>query len=310
MAGGLSLTPDSAETGQDTVIIIEAPGANFAPGQTLVGFGSSDVVVRDVEVLEAHRLRVLVTVREQARPGTYLVSVTNGLQLLVQRDALRVAPPSTFTSNRPILKFGALVNAATGEPSLSPGVLAVLSGQNLALPNSRVTFDGQQALLLETSSERILLQVPESLQPGRVILEVDNGVGTGNPLLVAIDRVSPGLFSAVDSAGEAITPQNPLRPGEQITVMATGLGVRPFNIQSLFPPVLSTLVFVEANGVRLLPDSIERIPDRPGYFAITLRVPVLTTANASISVLADGRRSNTLNLSARPGAAARTGVIH
>lgn len=309
-AGGLSLTPGSAETGQDSVIIIEAPGVNFSPGQTLVGFGSSDVVARDVEVLDAGRLRVLVTVREQARAGSYLVSVTNGLRLLVQRDALQVGPPSTFTSNRPVLRFGALVNAASGEPSLSPGVLAVLSGENLALPNARVAFDGQQALLLETSPGRILLQVPESLEPGRVILEVDNGIETGNPLLVAIDRVSPGLFAAVDAAGQEITSQNPLRPGEKFTLLATGLGTRPFNSQSLFPPVLSTLVFVEANGARLLPESIERIPDRPGYFAVTMRVAILTAARAGVSVLADGRRSNTLTLPVSLGAAVGLGAIH
>lgn len=308
--GPLHVTPDSVETGQDAVILIEASGVNFSPGQTVVGFGSSDMVARDVEVLDAGRLRVSVTVREQARAGGYLVSVTNGLQLLVRRDALRAGPPSTFTSSRPVLKFGALVNAATGEPDLSPGVLAVLTGINLALPNARVTLDGQAALLLETSPERILLQVPESLPPGRVLLEVDNGIEKGNPVLAAIDRVSPGLFAAVDAAGQAIASQNPLRPGEKFTLLATGLGTRPFNAQSLFQPVLSTLVFVEANGVRLLPETIERIPERPGYFAITLRVPGLTAASASISVLADGRRSNTLNLPASLGAAGALGVVH
>jgi uncharacterized protein (TIGR03437 family) len=155
-----------------------------------------------------------------------------------------------------------------------------------------------------------LLQVPESLQPGRVLLEVDNGIEKGNPVMVVVDRVSPGLFAAVDSAGEGITAENPVRAGAAVTLLATGLGARPFNTQSLFPPVLSTLVFVEANGVRLLPERIERIPDRPGYFAITMRVPILTSANAGISVLADGRRSNTLNLPARLGAAAGLGVIH
>jgi uncharacterized protein (TIGR03437 family) len=208
------------------------------------------------------------------------------------------------------MQFGALVNAATGEPDLSPGVLAVLRGLNLALPSARVTLDGQPALLLETSPERILLQVPESLQPGRVLLEVDNGIEKGNPVMVVVDRVSPGLFAAVDSAGEGITAENPVRAGAAVTLLATGLGARPVNTQSRFPPVLSTLVFVEANGVRLLPERIDRIPDRPGYFAITMRVPILTAANAGISVLADGRRSNTLNLPARLGAAAGLGVIH
>ncbi|MCC6538760.1 MAG: hypothetical protein IT162_14490 [Bryobacterales bacterium] len=109
-------------------------------------------------------------------------------------------------------------NLASGEPSLSPGALFVLDGENLALGDetiplnqpwpsalagSAVTVNGVAALLSHASPGRITGQIPPGLEPGLAKLVVKvNGVSSPEwevPLALA----SPGIFTVPDDPDQA-----------------------------------------------------------------------------------------------------------
>jgi hypothetical protein len=85
----LAITPAMVVPGADTTVLIAASGSNpdpthplFVDGQTFVGFGTSDVTVKQVTVVDANHLSVVVN---SAVPiNTSSVNVTAGVRLLSQ----------------------------------------------------------------------------------------------------------------------------------------------------------------------------------------------------------------------------------
>ena len=294
----LVLSRDSAEAGSDVVVEIQGLGTDFTPGQTVVGFGTSDIVTRDLEVLGPERLRVVISIRPQTAPGPYLVTVTSGLQLVEAAQRFQVDPPNP-DDPRPKLRFGGLVNSATMGPDLSPGVLATLFGTNLSteavvpavLPN--VTVDGQEATVLAVTPDQINLQIPITAEPGVAELRVQRGPIVSDPMLIRIAPVSPGLFRAVRSDGSTVGADSPAQPGEGLLVLATGLGVRDL----LGSTEDSGAVQLEINRERVEPLSIHGVAGFPGLYELGMTVPdEIPDGPLSISLLVEGRRSNTLAL--------------
>ena len=66
-------------------------------GETAVGFGTSDIVVREVHIVSPTRLDVVVTVRPEAAPGPYVLSVIRGLEVIALRDSFRVEEEAAET---------------------------------------------------------------------------------------------------------------------------------------------------------------------------------------------------------------------
>ena len=313
----VSFTPSSAAPDSDILIDIRGQNVTFVPGETVVGMGTADIVTRDVKVLSPTRLLAVVTVREQAMPGSYMLSVTSGLQLVTAPAAFRVLDKQPASDQQPLVRFGGLVNGATLEPELSPGVRATLFGKNLvansglgdsAQSQVSVTLNGQLARLFDVQPDRIHLQVPVNIGPVQAVLVVNNGVAESDPILVRISRASPGLFGVLHQDGSSAGPGNPARPGEKLALVATGLGAGIFSEgtangdASAIPAAY--LVFGQ---VRVKPTFIQPVPNEPGLFLVGFEVPPQTAEGAfGVSLLVDGFRANTLGVSvAAPGIALR-----
>ena len=85
----LSVTPASITPGADTTVLITATGSNpdpthplFMDGQTYVGFGTSDVLVKSVTVIDSNDLSVVVNAGVPVSSTS--ICVTAGLRLLSQ----------------------------------------------------------------------------------------------------------------------------------------------------------------------------------------------------------------------------------
>ncbi len=305
IAPSLVLSRDSAEAGSDVVVEIDGLGTDFTPHQTVVGFGTSDIVTRDLEVVSPERLRVVITIRPQTEPGPYLVTVTSGLQLAEAAQRFRVDPADP-DDPRPKLSFGGLVNSATRTPDLSPGVLATLFGSRLSAEPSAepvpavlptVTLDGQEATVLAVTPDQIDLRIPITVEPGVAELRVRRGPLVSEPMLVRIASVSPGLFRAVRSDGSTVGTGNPAQPGEGLLVLATGLGVGDFFDST---EDLGT-VQLEINRERVEPLSLREVAGFPGLYELGMTVPdEIADGPLSISLLVEGRRGNTLALPVAP----------
>ena len=317
----VSLTPPSAAPDNDVLIDIRGQNVTFIPGETVVGLGTADIVTRDVKVLSPTRLLAAVTVREEAMPGSYLLSVTSGLQVVTVPGAFQVLDNKPVSDQKPLVRFGGLVNSATLKPELSPGVRATLIGENLVggsgsgdLAGSQisVTLNGQRATLFDVQRDRIRLQIPLALEPGQAVLVVNNGVAESEPVLVRISRASPGLFRVVHQDERVVDRGNPARPGEELTLVATGLGSGFFSDKTISDRTPNGSVsaipaaYLIVGQARVKPASIRQAANEPGLFFVRFRTPRQTAGAFAVSLLVDGFRSNTLEVRvAAPGIALR-----
>jgi hypothetical protein len=85
----LAITPASVSPGPDTTVLITASGFNpdpthplFVDGQTFVGFGTADVLIKQVTVIDSNHLSVVVNAAVPI--NTSSINVTAGIRLLSQ----------------------------------------------------------------------------------------------------------------------------------------------------------------------------------------------------------------------------------
>jgi len=145
-----------------------------------------------------------------------------------------------------------IVNGASFAPApnpVAPGMVGSLFGANLAsrggkaeslpLPTSLdgvwVTVNGVAAALFATSPGQVNIQVPFGLTGDSARVVLTNGAARSSQVTVPLARTSPGILSYADARSanrgiivhsdfSLVTPQNPARPGEAVTIYITGLG--------------------------------------------------------------------------------------
>jgi uncharacterized protein (TIGR03437 family) len=155
------------------------------------------------------------------------------------------------------------LNGASFQPGISPGAIAVITGNGLlpgftglyntagivgplptsitsgALAGLSITFDGVAAPIYYASSqngqEQVSVQVPYQTQAGTASVVINSpGGGTAN-FNVPVQAAAPGVFQTQyngmnfavairESDGSYISPSNPAHVGDDICVFATGLG--------------------------------------------------------------------------------------
>ena len=312
-ASFLTMSPDYIHAGTDRVVEIRGDGVQFLPGETVVGFGSSEVVARYVDVISPTHLRAVVSVPPESTSGSYLVSVTSGLAVMTLGQRLRTGDaPVPIDGGPPMVRYGAVMNSATMTAQLSPGVLASLFGENLTPAassaslgndslhqpdNVRVTFNGQAATLLAVSPRQINLQIPPSVEPGSAELRVYAGDAVSEPMLVQIGRVSPGVFAATRADNSVVQGSNPAGRGETLALLATGLGSAVLPVaEENAPSAVNPAVQIQVGQVRLQPEAIEPAGGIPGLYLIRFRLPDSFSGTMEVSLLVDGRRSNLIEL--------------
>ncbi len=291
------IAPAEASADEDILVEVRLRGARIDPAQLSLGFGSSDVVVREIQAMGPDRFRAVVTVQGGAAAGRYAVTVSNGLQTLVRREAFEVLGRGTNIQARPRVRYRALVNAATGEPDLSPGVLASLFGSNLTAgdPASvQVRVAGLPARVLAATDRQVNLKVPEGAPIGIAELVLVNRAGQSEPMLILLDRASPGLFAALDAGGVRTAS---LQPGRSFSLLATGLGAAASSLERNLSPVQ-----IVVGGMRLQPSALFPLEAVPGTWRLDFELPALDfPASVGVSLLADGRASNELTLAVHEG---------
>jgi uncharacterized protein (TIGR03437 family) len=309
------MSPEYIHAGTDKVVEISGEGVQFLPGETVVGFGNSEVIARYVEVLSPTHLRAVVTVPPESTHGDYLVSVTSGLLVMTLSQRLRTGEsPLPTEGGPPTVRYGGVVNSATMTRDLSPGVLASVFGENLTglaaasaaalsadSPRQggvKVTFNGQEAVLFAVAPRQINLQIPPSVKPGTAELRVYAGEEVSEPMLVEIARISPGVFAVARGDNSFVTSSAPAAPEETVFLLATGLGNAAVRTTGPNGTLDSPLQIKLGTG-RLSPDGIEPVASMPGLYRIRFRVPPNLTATTDVSLLVDGRRSNVIELAVR-----------
>jgi len=215
-----AISPASLPAGAEAMIDITSSGFNFVAGQTAVGFGTSDIVVRQVFVLGPNHLQADVSVAAGAVLSSPDVSVFSGFQMATATAGFHI----TAAVNGLPAPIPTLTNALPGLNGTYAGATVSLYGANLAVANATpiVTFSGQAATILYSSSIQINLQIPTGLTPGTALMSLFNGAVNAYPLAVNIDTQPAAITGAQNSSGAAIGSSLPAAQGDLLILSLTG----------------------------------------------------------------------------------------
>jgi uncharacterized protein (TIGR03437 family) len=282
----VSISPSSLPAGTDSMVEITGVGTNFLEGYTTVGFGTSDVSVRRLWVISPTRLLANVSVSVQMPPSLLTVTAASGLHYVVQPGAFQTQPGNQrqLTVSLPVL------NAATGQRSLTPGLPAVFTVANLpaglSASSLTVTVAGRPGQVLSVVGGQVTFQVPPGVPPGPAELRVQVGAEICPPVLVTIEPAQALIVSVTAGLTSIIDGNRPARPGELLTVMVMGAGDAPIS------------------RISVLVGSVEHQAVQVSQFGTGMQVQILLSAQVPVGtwplvVTMDGRQSTAFALVVR-----------
>lgn len=270
-----SLTP-----GTDTMIQITGSNTNFLSGQTTVGFGTSDIVVKQVFVSSPTLLVVNVSVNPNAPLTSTTLTVTTGLQTATQTLGMQIVSPNPGQ----ISMHAPIANAVTGLAGVPAGGTAMINGSNLPqnLTGWILTIGGQLAPMAYSNGQ-LQATVPSGIAPGPAIVQLISPTGASIPSLVMKVDAAPPVIGAVFDAGLSVTPAAGVRPGDLVTVNMIGLSDgTPFTIANLFA-TLGAISGPGATNVPVIQFNNPSIQIQIPYSAPLGTVPLYLGVNTRVS---------------------------
>jgi Matrixin len=223
----IQASPVSLLPGTDTMVQINGNNTNFN-SQTTVGFGSSDIVVKQIFVIGPGLLQVNVSVNPQAPPTATTVTVTTGLQTASQTLYVQVlgANPNQISLHAPV------TNAQTGLPGVPAGGTAIINVTG-ALPQNLTGWTltiGNQQVNPAFLNGQLQVVIPNGLPVGPAIVQLTSPSGANiPPIVMKIDALPPLITSVTTMSGSLISSNQAAHPGDMLILNVAGLsdGVTP-----------------------------------------------------------------------------------
>jgi len=226
----INQTPDAVIAGTDTLMVISGVNTHFADGQTVVGFGSSDISVRGQWVVNSTMVILNLTVDPAALPGTTYITVATGLEIVTAPNLLNIvaADPKQISMHVPVL------NAVTGLAGIPDGGVAriVTTGLPADLTGWTLTVGPLPAAFTADVNGVLTVQVPTGLglgaQPVQLIPPASLTVATIPRVILQLDLAPPLILWGVDTPVPDADPvlvsaSNPVPLGQSVTLMVYGL---------------------------------------------------------------------------------------
>ena len=265
-------TPNTVTAGTDTLMVVSGVDTHFAEGQTVVGFGSSDISVRGQWVVSPQMVILNLSVNSAAQPGTTYITVATGLEIVTAPNLLNVAAASP---NQVSLRVP-IVNAVTGLTGVPAGGTARIATTGLPadLTGWTLTVGPLPAAFTADTNGVLAVQVPNLLavgeQPVQLIPPPNSTVAAIPRVILQLDPPPPlilwGVDTPVPDAGPVlVSASNPVPLGQGVIVMVYGLsspsGVLPgagavwMNIGgAIYPVTAVTRVPADPNSTAPPPD--------------------------------------------------------
>jgi uncharacterized protein (TIGR03437 family) len=191
-------------------------------------------------------------------------------------NSLALTPP-------PALRIDSVANAASrlGDP-ISSGETIAVTGAGFG-PDTQLLIGGVPVQTIAVTPTQITAVAPEKLPDGAVTVQVQSGGALSNAVLTPVAAASPGLFSVdrtglgqgyiLNQDGTRNTPDKPAKPGDRITIYATGVG--PVNFDHGYAVTANPVsVYVDifyALGVAAVMGPVDGFPG--DVYQLTVYVP-------------------------------------
>jgi hypothetical protein len=281
----ISIAPNSLPAGSEALVTITGTNTAFTQGQTIAGFGSSDVYVRNVIVQSPTQLLVDLSIPPGAVNAALEASVIAGFQISSLPNAFQITPPAATPIPAVI---PALQNATPGQTGAYPGAAVSFTGSNLVAGTASpsVTINGNPVPVLAASSSAVTILLPSNLSQGAAILGVNNGTASSFPVAVSISALPATITSVQNAANIAVTPSAPIAGGNVVNVYLSGFA-------SQTAVIAPSEVTVNVGGINH--PAIEIAPAGSGLFLVrfVLSNLVPTGTQTPVIVYLDGNSSYT-----------------
>ncbi len=235
-AASIAPTPAVVTAGTDTLMVINGVNTHFAEGQTVVGFGSSDISVRGSWVVSPTMVILNLSVDPAAQVGITYVTLATGLEIITLPDVFTVV--AAAAANQISMKVP-ILNAATGLAGIPAGGTALIrtSGLPADLTGWTLTVGPENVAFTADANGALTVNLPLDLGVAPLPVQL---TAPGNPPVAVVPRVmlqvdppSPVILWAVDYPTPAdptapvvpvlTSPTSPVQPGGVVTVMVYGL---------------------------------------------------------------------------------------
>jgi uncharacterized protein (TIGR03437 family) len=228
--------------------------------------------------------------------------------------------PVSLFGQAPIIT--AVVNDASGEAKLSPGVAArIYFTPILSSGSVNVTVGGRYTTgRIPFQAGYADLVLPLDLEFGPTSLTITTKSGTSDPFPVSIDMYAPGLYDVFGHPGDPVALSCPSRPGDFISLNTVGLGpVNPPVAVGGGPPQLTIAKPSVTIGGKpaIVTKSYLAVPYIGGYQVELAAAPDTPEGLQPVVLTIGGRTSNSVNVligmhvsSARPMHAAPDSIAY
>lgn len=204
-------TPASVTAGTDTFMVISGVNTHFAEGETVVGFGSSDISVRNSWVVSPGMVILNLTVDPAAQPGTTYITAATGLEIVTLGNVLTVTAANPLQVSMRVPAVNA-VSGLAGVPAGGTALIATtglptdLTGWTLSIGSLNADFTADQNGVLTA-------QVPSGLGIGPQVVQL---TAPGNPpaatvpwVMLQLDALPPVVQTVVDVPPASADPTAP-----------------------------------------------------------------------------------------------------
>jgi uncharacterized protein (TIGR03437 family) len=236
------------------------------------------------------------TITVTAQAGSYAASATLTAGAATVPSGIVFLNGAGYTMN---ISPGAIV-AIQGN-GLTPGIQGVMSPSG-ALPTTfqgvTVTFNGTPAPIFSITNlngvQQVVVQAPYELTGSSTASVNITGTGGGSVTIskVAIQPYAPGIFEttafgakqavATHADGSYVSPSNPAKPGENVTLYLTGLGqtnpAMATNQAGVAGATVVAPVVAGVNNAGVPVVSAQAAPGVVGVYLLTITIPLSTAA--------------------------------
>lgn len=217
-----SLTPGELMAGTDGLVTIDGAFSDFLENLTTVGFGSSDITVRDLWVVNRNLLVANVSVSAQAKLGAVSPTIATGLQVVTAGPQLQIRPKDP----KQVTLFSTIVNEATGLGAAPVGAAVLLSTSGLPedLTGWSVSVGDQLAPLSRLPGGRLRAVVPLTVGVGlkRVWLAGPNGASSG-VVLFRVEAPPPVITAVANTSSVGLSALQSVLPGDRVRLTVSHL---------------------------------------------------------------------------------------
>jgi matrixin len=282
-APSIAVASPVVTAGTDTVVTISGTGTHFTEGQTIAGFGSSDIKVRRTWVVRPGLLMASVTVDPAAQVGATTVTVWTGLELVTLPAGVRVAAPG---ANQSTLRVP-VINAVTGLAGVPAGGTALIASSGLpaALDTWKLTMGGETARFSVDKNGQITAQVPGDLAAGPQVVQLLAPDGSGPPpIALQLDAAPPAIVGAFDNsaaagAGAAVSATIPANAGDTVTLTVSRLPEPGVGLPA------ASQVWINFGSAVMTPASVTAAPNDATLALVQFVVPAGLPSTSPVAVM-------------------------